>query len=79
MSNIVKETAKELGMTYKQLGDAIGYTEGALKAASSSGKTSDQMAIAIKLYAENVFLKREKKEDLEFKERLNGLLREFNI
>lgn len=40
MENLVKDTAKKLNLTYKELGELIGYSESALKAASSSGNIS---------------------------------------
>ena len=45
--NIVKRTCKELGLTYKELGEAIGYSEGALKMAVQRDSVSPQMEKAI--------------------------------
>ncbi len=36
--NIVKKVCKELGLTYKELGEHIGYSESAIKMAASTGK-----------------------------------------
>jgi hypothetical protein len=47
--NIVKLTCKELGITYKELGEAIGYSESAISNASR-GTVSDAMKKAIELY-----------------------------
>ncbi|MDR1461456.1 MAG: transcriptional regulator [Campylobacteraceae bacterium] len=55
--NIVKKTCKELGITYKELGEKIGYSEGALKTASSTGNISEPMKKAIELYLEILRLK----------------------
>lgn len=60
--NIVKQTAKELGMTYKQLGEAIGYGEDAIKKAALAKEISQPMQKAIELYYENINLKAEKEE-----------------
>ena len=57
--NIVKKVCKELGLTYKQLGEKIGYSEGALKTAASTGKISEPLKKAIELYLENLELKKE--------------------
>lgn len=57
--NIVKATAKELGMTYKQLGEAIGYGEETISKASRTGEVSKTMQKAIELYLETIELKKE--------------------
>lgn len=69
--NIIKITAKELGMTYKELAEAIGVSEGTLSNATSTGKVSKQIEKSLQLLREN----RSMKEDFEviskFKELLN--------
>jgi len=60
--NIVKKVCKELGLTYKQLGEKIGYSEGALKMAIQRNNVSPQMQKAIELYLENLELKNKMKE-----------------
>jgi len=77
MSNIVKETAKELGMTYAELAEAIGYGEGALKSSASTGKVSTPMTKSIELYKQTILLKKELSIASSFKQRLNELLTEF--
>lgn len=57
--NIVKATAKRLGMTYRQLGEAVGYSEGAIKTAASTDTLSEPLKKAIELYLENLALKKE--------------------
>lgn len=47
--NLIKRTCKELGLTYKELGEKIGYGEGAIKNATSTDKISTQMEHAIKM------------------------------
>jgi len=54
--NIVKQTCKELGFTYKQLAEKIGYGEGALKRAASTNDVSEPMKKAIELYLKNLEL-----------------------
>lgn len=56
--NIVKQTCKELNLTYKQLGEAIGYSESAIKNAGV-GEASEPMKKAIELYRENLKLQQE--------------------
>ena len=68
--NIVKKVCKELGITYKQLGEKIGYSEGALKTAASTGKVSEPLKKAIELYLEKLELKKELEEFQELKEML---------
>ena len=57
--NIVKQTCKELGMTYKELGEAIGYSESAVKMAVSKDKISEPMIKAIQLYLKTLKLEQE--------------------
>lgn len=73
-TNIVKATAKRLGMTYKELGEAIGYGEDTIKqAARKAGKVSAAMQKAIELLNEITDLKKEKERMLQLK----TLLRDF--
>lgn len=57
--NIIKTTCKELNLTYKQLGELIGYSESALNNAARSEKISEPLTRAIELYKENLELKKE--------------------
>jgi len=54
--NIIKKTCKELSLTYRELGEKIGYSEGALKTASSTNNVSEPMKKAIELYLKNLEL-----------------------
>lgn len=58
-TNLIKKTCKELGLTYKQLGEKIGYSESALNNASRQEKISEPLTFAINLYLENLALKEE--------------------
>lgn len=60
--NLIKKTAKELGMTYKELGEAIGYSESAISNSARQDKVSDPLERAIALYTENIYLKKELKK-----------------
>ncbi len=48
--NIVKKTCKELGLTYAQLAEQIGYSEPAIKKAIANDNVSEPMRKAIELY-----------------------------
>ena len=68
--NIVKKVCKELGLTYKELGERIGYSEGALKMAVQRNNVSPQMEKAIQLYLKTIELKKELEEFQELKKLL---------
>ena len=55
--NLIKQTCKELNLTYKQLGEAIGYGEEAVSKAARTGNISATMNKALLLYLENLELK----------------------
>lgn len=65
--NIIKATCKELGLTYKQLGEFIGYSEAAIKAALAKNEISEPMKRAIELYNETLILKKQNAEYESFK------------
>ena len=55
--NIIKTTCKELNLTYKQLGEAIGYGEEAVSKAARTDNISSAMNKALSLYLETAELK----------------------
>ncbi|WP_430806627.1 transcriptional regulator [Campylobacter sp. 9BO] len=57
--NLIKQTCKELGLTYKQLGELIGYSESAINNAARQEKISEPLTKAIELYRENLKLQQE--------------------
>ncbi|SFV55672.1 hypothetical protein MNB_SV-14-446 [hydrothermal vent metagenome] len=65
--HLVKKVSKELGLTYKELGEKIGYSESILRQSVSKNKISSQLKRALELYQETVKLKEEKKETEEIK------------
>lgn len=71
--NIVKRVCKELSLTYKQLGEAIGYSESAIKNAGS-GEASEPMRKAIELYKETLNLKSKLEKSEAFKNNLKDFL-----
>jgi len=74
-NNIVKKTCKELGFTYKQLGDAIGVSEDTIKRSASTDKISQQVEVAIKLLLENNELKAELKTVEDFRANMQDFLK----
>ncbi|WP_169753603.1 transcriptional regulator [Campylobacter mucosalis] len=74
--NIIKKVCKELGLTYKQLGEAIGYSEAAIKAAIAKNEISEPMRRAIELYQETLNLKEQNKEFEAFKAFFKNILKD---
>ncbi len=50
--NIVKKVCKELGLTYKELGERIGYSEGSIRNMASKGEISEPVKKSIELLYE---------------------------
>ena len=73
--NLIKATCKELNLTYKQLGEAIGYGEGAIKNSASTGNVSEPMAHAIKMYKRILELEHEVADSEAVKENLKRWLK----
>ena len=68
--NPVSKTAKILGLTYKELGEKIGYTERGIQNAITKGAISNNMIKSLELLIENEKLN---KENLELKEKLKSI------
>ena len=71
--HLVKRVSKELGLTYKELGEKIGYGESILKTSVSQNKISKQLKKAIELYIETIYLK----EKIEKTKQVKNLLKSF--
>ncbi|CUU80003.1 hypothetical protein [Campylobacter hyointestinalis] len=71
--NLIKSTCKELNLTYKQLGELIGYSESAIKNAGT-GEASEPMKKAIELYKETLELKARLRKADDFKNNLKDFL-----
>jgi hypothetical protein len=56
--HLVKRVSKKLGLTYRELGEAIGYTESSLKKSVYDNKISIQLEKAIELYIKNIQLEK---------------------
>ena len=72
--HLVKKVSKELGLTYKELGEKIGYSEGNLKTTVSQNKISKQLEKSIELYLETLMLKEELKSLTALKAILKSLV-----
>ncbi|MDX4069156.1 transcriptional regulator [Aliarcobacter skirrowii] len=64
--NIIKKTCKELGLTYAQLAEQIGYGENSVSNASR-GEVSKAMQKAIELYLRNLELEKQLEDYEAFK------------
>ena len=73
--HLVKKVSKELGLTYKELGEAIGYSESILRQSVSKNKISPQLKRSLELYMETVKLKEEKKEIEQMKRLIKSFLK----
>lgn len=71
--NLIKQTCKELGLTYKQLGDMIGYSEATLNKNASTGQVSKAIETAIHLYLNNLELKKELDKFIQLKNLLKDI------
>ena len=73
--NLIKKTCKELGLTYRELGERIGFNGDTLNnmASKSNEKLSIQLIKSIELYKETIELKKE----LQNLENLKNILKEL--
>ena len=76
--HLVKRVSKELGLTYKELGEKIGYTEGNLKRAVHDNRTTSQLKKAIELYLRNLQLEKEIDETEQIKKQFKTFLDFFS-
>ena len=74
-SNPVKETSKALDMTYKELAEAIGVSEGTIKQNALRDEVSDQLRKALELLIENSKLRKEAEKTTQLKATLRELLK----
>ncbi|MBZ7939503.1 transcriptional regulator [Campylobacter sp. W0014] len=74
--NIIKKTCKELGLTYKQLGELIGYNGDSLNtmANKSNEELSTPLKKAIELYLETLELKKQLQNTETLKNAIKTLL-----
>lgn len=74
IENIIKNTCKELGLTYAQLAEHIGYSESNLNKVASTGQVSNQLTKVIEIYLENLKLKKELENSNKIKQTLKEWL-----
>ena len=72
--HLVKRVSKELGLTYKEFGEKIGYTEGGLKNLIFKNQVTKHLQKSIELYLENIELKKEIKETEALREILKSFI-----
>lgn len=58
-NNLIKQTCKDLGLTYSELAERVGYSTSAINSAARQDEISTPLGVAIALYVENVRLKKE--------------------
>ncbi|WP_416860584.1 hypothetical protein [Helicobacter ganmani] len=74
--NLIKKTCKELGLTYRELGERIGYSEAGIKTAVSTNKISEPMQKSLEMLVKINLLEKEIQNQKEFKEAFKGFLKE---
>ena len=72
--HLVKKVSKDLGITYKELADNIGYTEANLKRSVSTNQLSKQLQTSIELYLKTIKLEKEIEDTNQLKQLLNTFL-----
>ena len=72
--HLVKRVSKELGLTYKELGERIGYSEANLKRSVSTNQISKQLQTAIELYLKTIKLEKEIEDTHQLKNLINTFL-----
>ena len=75
--HLVKKVSKELGLTYKELGEKIGYTENNLKKLIYDNRTPYQLVKAIELYLQTLELEEKLNESEDMKKQFKVFLHYF--
>ncbi len=73
--NIIKSTCKELGLTYKQLAERLGVSEGAIRNSVTNDKVSDQLRASVGLLKEIEELKTQLEDHEELKKLLAKMVK----
>jgi predicted transcriptional regulator len=71
--HLVKRISKELGLTYRELGEEIGYTESTLRKSVSENRITLQLKKAIELYLKTLEFEKDRKEMEKIKDNLRTL------
>jgi hypothetical protein len=72
--HLVKRVSKELGLTYKELGVEIGYSESMLRQSVSRNTISSQLKKVLELYIKTIELERKLNKTEEVKDVLRSFL-----
>ncbi|CAA6807982.1 MAG: Unknown protein [uncultured Sulfurovum sp.] len=72
--HLVKKVSKELGLTYKELGEEIGYSESMLRQSVSKNTISSQLQKVLELYIKTIKLEKELNKTEEVKDVLRSFL-----
>ena len=72
--HLVKKVSKELGLTYKELGEKIGYTESNLRKSVSENRLSIPLERAIELYLQVINFQQKEDETKKMKDILRTLI-----
>ena len=72
--HLVKRVSKELGLTYKEFGEKIGYSEANLKRSVSTNQISKQLQMSIELYLKTIKLEKEIADTNQLKILINTFL-----
>ena len=72
--HLVKRVSKELGLTYKELGEEIGYSESMLRQSVSRKTISSQLQKVLELYIKTIRLEKELEKTEIVKDVLRGFL-----
>ena len=72
--NLIKQTCKELNLTYKQLGEAIGLSEGSIKRLATSDDINTQAIKSCEMLLEIKSLKEQLSNTQTLKTALKTLL-----
>ena len=71
--HLVKKVSKELGLTYKELGEEIGYSESTLRKSVSENRITPQLKKAIELYLKTLEFEKDREEIDSIKETIRTL------
>jgi len=77
--HLVKKVSKELGLTYKELGEKIGYSESNLRKSVHNNRLSPPLKKSIELYLEIISLKEQEEETKKIRNTLKGVLSQLNL
>ena len=76
--HLVKRVSKELGLTYKELGEEIGYSESTLRKSVSENRITLQLKKAIELYLKTLEFEKDREEIKKIKDNIRTLF-EFSL